>query len=494
MPVATTDAFRRITVQPDNVTIVAEQVGDTLTLVAGSGISLVANTASDQITIVNTNSSGANNDPIFNSLTVDGIVIDTNVIRGTDSNANLELTTNGTGAVVVSKLRTTETNVALGSGAGAISQTTGAIAIGQQAGESSQSLAIAIGIGAGQGSQGFMAVALGHGSAVVGQGANGVAIGASAGELNQGSSGIAIGYYAGKTTQESGAVAIGYTTGQVTQRTGAVAIGWSAGQTNQGANAIAIGYRAGFTNQNASSIVLNASGSALEAGAAGLYINPIRPTSTFFKPLMYDTATSEIAYSSVLEFTGSTISTSDSSGITVDVPTTFNSDVSVQNDLNVGRVRFPDSTIQTTAWPGSIPTSIVSSNITVNGTNAYTLTGSPAATPLTITVTPNTATSLITVTFQFTWHPSEPEASGSTGMRLFIYKNGVQQASSEYLVFTSGNGDVYNSYPVHYSWPDVSGTTSPVTYTVYANKTGGNGGTIGMALESKFPCWATIVG
>ena len=56
MPVATTDAFRRITVQPDNVTIVAEQVGDTLTLVAGSGISLVANTASDQITIVNTNS------------------------------------------------------------------------------------------------------------------------------------------------------------------------------------------------------------------------------------------------------------------------------------------------------------------------------------------------------------------------------------------------------------------------------------------------------
>lgn len=58
MPVATTDAFRRITVQPDNVTIVAEQVGDTLTLVAGSGISLVANAASDQITIVNTGTVG----------------------------------------------------------------------------------------------------------------------------------------------------------------------------------------------------------------------------------------------------------------------------------------------------------------------------------------------------------------------------------------------------------------------------------------------------
>ena len=54
MPVATADAFRRITVQPDDVTIVAEQVGDTLTLVAGTGISLVANPTSDQITIVNT--------------------------------------------------------------------------------------------------------------------------------------------------------------------------------------------------------------------------------------------------------------------------------------------------------------------------------------------------------------------------------------------------------------------------------------------------------
>jgi len=59
MPVATADSFRRITVQPDNTTVEAEQVGDTLTLVAGAGISLVANEASDQITIINTGSSGA---------------------------------------------------------------------------------------------------------------------------------------------------------------------------------------------------------------------------------------------------------------------------------------------------------------------------------------------------------------------------------------------------------------------------------------------------
>lgn len=49
------DAFRRIVIQPDNITVTADAVDDTLTLVAGSGISLVANASSDQITIVNTN-------------------------------------------------------------------------------------------------------------------------------------------------------------------------------------------------------------------------------------------------------------------------------------------------------------------------------------------------------------------------------------------------------------------------------------------------------
>jgi hypothetical protein len=178
-------------------------------------------------------------------------------------------------------------------------------------------------------------VSVGPGAGYTGQGGNAVAIGYDAGFTAQGSAGVAIGYIAGNNTQESGAVAIGYTAAQTTQRTGAVAIGWSAGQTNQGANAIAIGYRAGFTNQNASSIVLNASGVALEAAAAGFFVNPIRFSSSSAKALMYDATTSELIYSSVLEFVGSTISTSDSSGLTVDVQTTFNTDVTVENDLNV---------------------------------------------------------------------------------------------------------------------------------------------------------------
>lgn len=47
------DAFRRITVQPDNVTVTADAVNDQLTLTAGTGISLVANPNDDTITIVN---------------------------------------------------------------------------------------------------------------------------------------------------------------------------------------------------------------------------------------------------------------------------------------------------------------------------------------------------------------------------------------------------------------------------------------------------------
>lgn len=443
------DAFRRIVVQPDNITISADAVDDTLTLVAGAGISLVANAGSDQITIVNTNTSSPTNDLFAKRLTVDGIVIDTNVITGTDSNADLELDANGTGAVsVIGNLKVS----------GVLASSSTKIAIGSLAGNTNQ-------------------------------GSIAVAIGDSAGETDQGSAGVAIGYYAGKTSQETGAVAIGYTTAQITQRTGAVAIGWSAGQTNQGANAIAIGYRAGFTNQNASSIVLNASGVALEAPGAGLFVNPVRSIANG-KPLMYDTANSELAYSSALEFNGTTISTADSSAIKFDGPVTFQTAVTVDDNLTVGG----NLNVSGTIIGASTPTSVVTSNIALTGANAYTLTASSAATPLTITVTPSTTTSLVTVTFQFTWHPSEPESSGSTGMELYIYKNGVQQASSQYVIFTSGNGDVYNSYPVHYSWPDISGTTSPITYTVYAKKTGGNGGTIGNALGSLFPCWATIIG
>jgi hypothetical protein len=97
------DAFRRIRVLPDDVVVAADAVDDQLTLVAGAGISLVANANSDQITIVNTNTSSPSTELFAKSITVDGIIIDTNVIRSTDSNADLELDANGSGKIFLKK-------------------------------------------------------------------------------------------------------------------------------------------------------------------------------------------------------------------------------------------------------------------------------------------------------------------------------------------------------------------------------------------------------
>jgi len=225
--------------------------------------------------------------------------------------------------------------IAIGTDAGRTSQGNIAVAIGTDAGETSQGTSsVAIGDAAGRTSQGNNAVSIGSQAGTTSQGNIAVAIGQNAGEANQGSGGVAIGYYAGKTTQTTGAVAIGYTAAQVTQGEAGVAIGWSAGQTNQGAYSVALGFRAGFLNQNASSIVINASGAALNTTGAGFYVNPIRSTGTG-RPLIYDAATSEIFSSSVLEFIGSRISTSDSSGIVVDVTTTFNTQVNVEGTLTV---------------------------------------------------------------------------------------------------------------------------------------------------------------
>ena len=249
------------------------------------------------------------------------------------------------GGIFATTLRTEESKIALGSATAITAQGARAIAIGQSSGQSSQGDdTVAIGQYAGNEIQGNNAIAIGNTAGYTGQGSIAVAIGTNAGETSQGSAGVAIGYYAGKTSQETGAVAIGYTTAQITQKQGAVAIGWSAGQTNQGANAIAIGYRAGFTNQNASSIVLNASGVALEAAAAGFFVNPVRNLTGTSGVVQYDSTTSEISYSSTIGSVSGTFSgniftnlidSSDSSAITVTPAVVFNTQVTVEGTLTV---------------------------------------------------------------------------------------------------------------------------------------------------------------
>ena len=164
-----------------------------------------------------------------------------------------------------------------------------------------------------------------------------IALGASAGSISQGNNATAVGWLAGYNTQGTAAVAVGREAGEINQGQYAVAVGPGAGYTGQGANAIAIGYNAGQTSQPANTIILNASGSTVNGVAlqtSSFYVDPIRTTANG-TPLMYNSTTKEITYSTVLEFIGSTISTSDSSGLTVDVQTTFNTDVRIENDLTV---------------------------------------------------------------------------------------------------------------------------------------------------------------
>jgi hypothetical protein len=329
--------FRNYVINGDTLNpIVADSTSDTMYVNTGYGLITTKDVASDTFSI-----SLNQNIDILGSVFADN---STMLVDGADGKI--------VGPVYTSILRTSETKIALGENAGDTNQGLVAVAIGGNAGRTNQGgRSVAIGYSAGNTTQGTYSVAIGNGAAATSQGGQAVAIGTeagltnqgnssiaigpNAGDTNQGSNGIALGYYAGKNTQGTGAVALGYTTAQITQGEAGVAIGWSAGQTNQGAYSIAIGYRAGFVNQHAASIVLNASGALLNTTGAGFFVNPIRPTSSSAKAVMYDTATSELFYSSTLEFIGSTISTSDSTGLTVDVQTTFNTDVTFENDITV---------------------------------------------------------------------------------------------------------------------------------------------------------------
>ena len=177
-------------------------------------------------------------------------------------------------------------------------------------------------------------IALG-GNVKTGQGFRAVAVGADAGLVNQGTRTVAIGNQAGELRQSNYGVAIGASAAYFEQGDSAVAIGDNAGQSSQGDYAIAVGHYAGHNNQSANSIILNASGAILNGAAAGFFVNPIRSTTSSARPVVYDTTTKELFYTSTLEFINSTISTSDSSGLTVDVQTIFNTDVTVENDLTV---------------------------------------------------------------------------------------------------------------------------------------------------------------
>jgi hypothetical protein len=160
---------------------------------------------------------------------------------------------------------------------------------------------------------------------------------------NLANSAIAFGQSAGaNNSQGATAIAIGTDAGYYTQGAGAVAIGESAGESYQGANAVAIGKKAGYYYQAANSIILNATGDPLEQTTTSTFtVAPIRNASGTDGILQYNTTTNEVTYS--------------------------------------GSITFPDATVQTTAWTGTVAYSnitnvpSVSTSTLVNGTSTITL-------------------------------------------------------------------------------------------------------------------------
>jgi hypothetical protein len=280
------------TLQP----VAADNISDTLNLISGDGLTITKDTATDTLTF-SVNSNLDIRGSVFaddSTMLVDATngVLRGNLIGSVFADDSSQIIDGNSatvyGNIEATTLKTSEPKIALGFFAGTTNQGTFSVAVGRSAGQTDQ-------------------------------GSRAVAIGQNAGALTQGGNGVAIGYNAGATTQAIGAIAIGY----------------GAGETNQGVHAIAIGTGAGGSNQPAYSIILNATGTTLIGSAAGFYVDPIRSTTGSARPVVYDTTTKELFYTSTLEFINSTISTSDSSGLTVDVQTTFNTDVTFENEITV---------------------------------------------------------------------------------------------------------------------------------------------------------------
>jgi len=244
---------------------------------------------------------------------------DTNISLG----GNAGQTSQGSAAVAVGQFAGQSSQgssaVAVGQYAGNSGQATGAVAVGQGAALNNQTAnAIAIGNGAGTSNQGGTAIAIGNSAGRLLQSTSAIAIGASCGYNNQGINAIAIGIGSASTLQGTNAVSIGPFTGKNAQGVNAIAIGIEAGGNVQGTNTVAIGPFAGstilgtnsiavgaFASQSGLStntIVLNATGVALNPQvSSALYIAPVRNTvNANSLPLVYDTVTKEVTYTSVL--------------------------------------------------------------------------------------------------------------------------------------------------------------------------------------------------
>jgi sugar lactone lactonase YvrE len=190
------------------------------------------------------------------------------------------------GNVYAGQIYTTSCKVAIGQNAGVTSQNTQSVAIGNLAAYANQqSYSVAIGVNAGRCFQQTLSVAIGYSAGRCFQGSSTVAIGYCAGRFSQNNQSIAIGnnaayanqqtysvaigYYAGRCFQGASTVAIGYSAGRCSQGASTVAIGQCAGRFSQNTYSVAIGYFAGYSSQNTYSVAIGGSaGQSLQGNQA----------------------------------------------------------------------------------------------------------------------------------------------------------------------------------------------------------------------------------
>lgn len=162
---------------------------------------------------------------------------------------------------------------------------------------------LAIGLGAGLVSQGEYAIAIGYQAGTLLQSSQSIVINASGTEVNAPTYGLYVAPIRADGTITN--VNLLYNTGTkeivcgngVNTWGGYIGIGTNAGAVNQGAYSIAIGLEAGTANQHSNSIILNATGGGLEnTSNEGLFVAPIREDTTVHPNLLYNTETKEIVY------------------------------------------------------------------------------------------------------------------------------------------------------------------------------------------------------
>ena len=201
-------------------------------------------------------------------------ILTTGAVSATGNVTGGNLITNGViyGNTTISL---TGNSVAIGSNVGSPYVDNYGVAIGTQTGINQSTYAVAIGFQAGETGQSYDTVAVGYASGQTSQDPYAVAVGVAAGGVNQSYGAVGIGGSAGYDTQGGNAVAVGYSAGFDNQGANSVAVGFQSGRGIQGINSVAVGYSAAFTTQGNNAVALGAyagyTGQLGDAVAIGLY-------------------------------------------------------------------------------------------------------------------------------------------------------------------------------------------------------------------------------